>query len=88
MSLAAADNRTAKRPPTFRTEVETWAEVDIEPSELEAAGWVYVGKKDGKDAPTSEQVIDTVIRWHDDNHADPWRWCQHDLCGQLRGREQ
>lgn len=87
MSLAAADNRSAKRPPTFRTEVETWAEVEIEPSELEEAGWVYVGGE-GKDAtPTSEHVIETVMRWHDEVHDGPWRWCQHALCDQLRGRE-
>lgn len=86
MSLAAADNRNAKRPPTFRTEAEAWVEVDIEPSELEEAGWVYVGKK-GKDAPTSEQVIDIVQKWHDREHPGPWRWCDHALCDELRGRE-
>ena len=84
MSLAATDNRRAKRPPTFTTSEFVEVEVDIDPDELEKAGWVYVGK--GEDAPTTEHVLDTVMRWHDDNHDGPWRWCQHELCDQLRGR--
>lgn len=74
----------AKRPPYFTTYAE--CEVDVDPSELERAGWVYVGK-DKDDAPTTESVLDTVIRWHDDNHDGPWRWCSHDLCDSLRRRE-
>lgn len=67
--------------PTFTTYTEV--EVDIDPSDLERAGWVYVGKDD---KPAPEQVIDTVMRWHDDNHEGPWVWCKHDLCDALRGR--
>ena len=79
MSASRAARRSGA--PIFATYAEV--EVDIDPSELERAGWVYVGKKD---EPTTERVIDVVMRWHDDNHEGPWRWCRHDLCDALRGR--
>lgn len=69
---------TKKTSPTFTTYTEV--EVDIEPRELEREGWVYVGKDKG---PTTETVLDTVRRWHDDNHSDPWICCRHDLCREL-----
>lgn len=75
--------RAANRAPRFTTYTEV--EVDLEPEDLEREGWVYVGKDKGR--PTSEGVIDVVMRWHDDSHDGPWRWCQHELCDQLRGRE-
>lgn len=75
----------AKRPPYFSTYTEV--EVDIDPTDLEAAGWIYVGKGKDGDQPTTDQVIDVVVRWHDDNHSLPWRWCDHELCDALRGRE-
>jgi hypothetical protein len=71
--------RAVKRAPRFLT----YAEVDIDPEDLEREGWRYVGKDDG---PGAETVMDTVRRWHDREHPDPWAWCQHDLCDALRGR--
>jgi hypothetical protein len=69
---------TKTRPPTFTTYTEV--EVDVEPRDLERAGWVYVGKDKG---PTTETVLDKVRRWHDDNHADAWINCRHALCGEV-----
>lgn len=31
-----------------------------------------------------EDVLSVVRRWHDDNHPDPWPFCRHELCVQLR----
>jgi hypothetical protein len=72
--------------PPFRTEVyvESYEDVEITASELEEAGWIYVGK--GKSIPSTQTVLDVVRRWHDDTHDGPWQWCQHDLCDTLRGR--
>lgn len=75
----------AKRWPRFSTYTEV--DVDIEPEDLQRAGWVYVGDDTEGEAST-ERVIDVVHRWHDDHHDGPWRWCQHELCDELRGREK
>lgn len=63
------------RPPTFTT--DSFVEVDIDPSELEDAGWVYVGKGDD---PTTETLADLIHDWHDREHPEPWRTCGHELC--------
>lgn len=73
-----------KRPPYFTTVVDVDVDVDISPSELEEAGWVYMGA-DGGGVP-NEHVLHVVRRWHEENHTDPWRWCDHELCRQL-GRD-
>lgn len=83
--MSAMRTESTKRPPMFTTYAEV--EVDVDPEDLERAGWVYVGKKKGQDVEvTTEHVLTTVRRWHDDNHDGPWMWCSHDLCDQLRGR--
>lgn len=73
-----------KRPPYFYAEVS----VDIDPHDLEAAGWVYMGKgsDEGESFVPDDRVIDVVRRWHDDNHDGRWMWCNHELCDELRGR--
>ena len=68
-----------KRPPIFSTYVDV--DVDIDPEDLEAAGWVYVGTKDKDNPgapPTTDHIIDTVRRWHDGRRA---RWKQ--VCARL-----
>lgn len=73
-----------RRPPRF-----TWSEyvdIGIDPEDLEAAGWVYVGD-DPAAPPLNQYVIDVVMRWHDSHHPGPWRWCDDDLCDQLRERD-
>jgi hypothetical protein len=70
----------AKTPPTFTTTATADVEVDIAPAELEEAGWVYVGPEA---SPSTDLILGAVMRWHNDNHADSWRWCRHELCIQL-----
>lgn len=74
------------KPPPFHTEAEEYVTVDVEidPSELEDAGWVYVGKNEA--LPPTEHVLDVVKRWHDFNHEGPWQFCFDPLCSELRGR--
>lgn len=71
-----------KRPPMFYHTETVDVDVDIDPEDLEAAGWVYVGK-DGDEPLSTEHVLDAVRRWHDDNHTDPWIVCFHPLCREL-----
>lgn len=71
-------------PPTYTTEVEAWVEVEIEPEQLEEAGWVYVGTDE---LPTTEHVLNIVRRWHEDVHSGPFRWCTERPCDELRGRD-
>jgi hypothetical protein len=73
-----------KRIPTFYTSVDV--DVDIDPQELEDAGWRYVGKEDDAAGPSTQTVLDVVRRWHDDTHAGPWQWCNEEPCDTLRGR--
>lgn len=76
-----------KRPPRFTAYKEV--QVDIDPADLERAGWVYVGKGDETPADlatSAEQVEAKVRNWHDDEHDGPWRWCTHVLCDDVRGR--
>jgi len=80
--MSALRKRNSSGAPDFTTYTEV--EVDIHAADLEREGWVYVGKN--ADEPPTERVIDVVRRWHDDNHEGPWRWCQHTLCDELRGR--
>lgn len=69
-------------PPSYAAYVET--EVDIDPADLEAAGWRYVGAAD--DTPSDaaselERVCSTIRSMHDeDRHAGPFRWCTAKLC--------
>jgi hypothetical protein len=68
----------------------TTVEVDVDPHDLEEAGWRYVGrgadKDEDDDTPTDEEVLEVVMRWHiTDEHDLPWRWCRHPLCDELRG---
>lgn len=77
----------AKRAPTFYTEVE----VDVDPYELERAGWRYVGKDaDGKsvesddEETTVEEVAEVVMEWHRDAHDMPWQWCSEEPCDSMR----
>jgi len=70
-----------KRPPYFYTTAEV--DVDISPSDLEEAGWVYVGTggKDGQKPPIPEGRFEALIReFHEDEHNGPMVWCRHDLC--------
>lgn len=83
--MSAVRKSQPKRPPTFSTYVDV--DVDIDPEDLEAAGWVYVGK--GKDdtpqqPPSESRVLSVVKQWHDDYHDGPWRWCRHIVCDDLR----
>ena len=74
-----------KRPPTFSHYVDI--DVDIDPEDLERAGWRYVGKDDDDaDALPDETVLDVVERWHCESHDGPWRFCDDSLCDELRGR--
>lgn len=74
------------KPPAFRTEHEeyVYVDVEIEPDELEEAGWVYVGEQEKY--PPTEHVLEVVRRWHDYNHEGPWQFCTFPLCDELRGR--
>lgn len=82
MSAMAA---ARKRPPTFT--VSEYVDFDIDPTELEEAGWVYVGtSEDGQEQPSPTTVLDAVVAWHERAHDGPWRWCSHELCDELRGR--
>lgn len=81
--------RSEKRAPVFVTYTEV--DVDVEPEDLERAGWVYVGK--GNAAPldaitTTERLLIAVESWHNDEHDGPFRWCAHGLCDQLRTNER
>lgn len=82
----SAATRTVRRAPTFST--TEFVDIDIDPEELERAGWVYVGKK-GEDAALPTQIVLDVVRgWHDRTHPDPWRWCSEEPCDTLRGRDE
>jgi hypothetical protein len=67
-----------KRSPYFTTEVD----IEIDPHDLEEAGWVFVGDKDDKPLTPSEgdAIRSTVRRWHDQAHPDAWRFCFLEPC--------
>jgi hypothetical protein len=74
----SALRRVATTAPRFTTYTDV--EVDIEPDELERAGWVFVGK----DAdPPREAAVDAVRRYHDVAHDTSWRFCQIEPCYSL-----
>lgn len=80
-----------KRAPYFNTNVDV--DVDIAPWELEAAGWVYVGKgaettKAGEiPLPPASYLAPFVAETHDEEHDGPMRWCQHRLCRAIEDYE-
>ena len=83
--MSALARRPEKRIPTFTT--SEYVDIDIDPEELEAAGWRYVGdEKDGQPVIAEEKALDIVHRWHDDTHDGPWQWCAEEPCDSLRGR--
>lgn len=63
--------------------VEVFADVDIDEDELRDAGWVYVGRES-----TPWQIHDGALgrveRWHNEQHEGPWPWCTHELCADLQ----
>jgi len=79
---AAPSSKTA---PTFTTSYSEYVDVDvdIEASELEDAGWVYVGSANG-DSATSHTVFEVVRSWHDRVHDTAWPWCTEEPCRDLR----
>jgi len=81
MTALRARRRSGEKPSEFTTYTEV--EVNIDPSELEAEGWRYVGTDE---SPTTRHVIDVVRRWHDEAHVGPWQWCSEEPCDTLRGR--
>lgn len=78
--MSASAQRKA-RAPRFSTYVDV--EVDIEPEDLERAGWVYVGKGD---VVATDTAVDVVREWHNEAHEGPWQWCAEQPCDALRGR--
>lgn len=72
----------AQRPQPRTVYVTT--EVEIDPFDLEADGWVYVGK-DGVVPPADvNEAIEAVRRWHDDSHPGPFQWCTAEPCNEVR----
>lgn len=82
MALAA---RKSKRPPThYHSE---YVDIDIDPEDLERAGWKYVGKDgDEGEAMPERKALDIVRDWHNETHEGPWQWCPEQPCDTLRGR--
>lgn len=79
-AVAAASGRTS-RPPTFYTEVSVdFVEAEVRPEDLEAAGWVYVGKGETGEVRTEDEWERLIEANHDDEHDGPMRWCRHALC--------
>lgn len=72
----------SRKAPSFGTSAWVEVDVDIDPEELEAEGWVFVGKSET--GPSMERVIDTVRRWHETSHDSAWQFCDHELCHELR----
>jgi hypothetical protein len=58
--------RKVKRAPTFTT--SEYVDVEVDPEDLEAAGWVYVGKQGDGVTASSGTVLDVVRAWHDEIH--------------------
>jgi hypothetical protein len=83
--LNADSEASTKSAPTFRSSFSEYVDidVDIKPSELEEAGWVYVGKGDGFTA-SSKTVLEVVRAWHDREHPTAWPWCDVEPCRDLR----
>lgn len=68
--------RASLQAPTF------YHEVSIDPYDLEAEGWVYVGRnRDGNDPlPRIDSLVAAIRQMHEDEHEGPMRWCQHAVC--------
>jgi hypothetical protein len=81
----ATTERKRKRPPIFT--VYEKVEIEVDPRDLERAGWRYVGDEN-TDVVTEENAVDVVRRWHDETHPGPWQWCEAQPCDTLRGRSQ
>lgn len=64
-----------------RASVYVTTEVEINPADLEDAGWVLA-----EDAtPDLENRLLLIVRaWHDDAHAEAWPWCTQQPCRDLR----
>lgn len=83
----SAARKTQVGAPAYTDYTEVPVDIRVEAEDLEAAGWVYVGKGgDLGSMPSNEVVFWQVRRWHDDSHEGPWQWCQHALCDEVRGR--
>lgn len=78
MNATARSRSTA---PYFTATIDT--DVDIDPEDLEAAGWVYVGSQT-KPEPVSKLLAERIERWHDENHAGAWPWCVDEFCRDIR----
>lgn len=65
----SAPTMSSKAAPTFSTSFSEYVDIDVEikPSELEEAGWVFIGKSDGPSV-SSETAVEVVRSWHDRVH--------------------
>ena len=70
--------RVRRRPITITTEVD----VDVDPDDLEDAGWVYVG--DGPTPKERDRTFGVILAWHDEVHPDPLKVCDEQPCRALR----
>lgn len=70
-----------KKPTRFGTYTEV--DVDIPTKELEDAGWVWAGEPD-LNAPTAEDYLEAVARWHNVTHPGAFSFCDHSPCAELR----